>query len=98
MQSSIARHPRAFAILPLIALTLAGACSDTTPTGPVGLVLPNSAVFVSVATTGTNLDPDGYALTVLVGADTAKHVQVLPNDAVEFAGLALRDYAIILSG
>ncbi|MEO6923579.1 MAG: hypothetical protein ABI142_07125 [Bryocella sp.] len=68
------------------------------PAGPVGPVLPNAAVFVSVVTTGTNLDPKGYALTVLVGADTAKHVQVLPNDAVEFGGLALRDYAIILSG
>ena len=95
MQSSIARDLRARAILLLIALVLAGACSDTTPTGPVVL---NSAAFVSVVTTGTNFDSDGYVLSVDNFVQTPTQVQVHPNDSVEIKGLPFHEQAITLSG
>lgn len=96
MQSSIGRHLEAWAMLPLVALTLFGACSDSTPTGPVGPVLVNSAAFVSVVTTGTNLDSDGYVLSVEFGA--VKPTQVHANDSVEFKGLEFHEQSVTLSG
>src|SRR5881394_1219506 len=49
---------------------------------------------VSASTTGSNLDPDGYTVTVDGGANQA----VATNGSVTFAGLTAGSHSVVLSG
>lgn len=83
MQSFIG-HSRLDTIPVLLALGLAAACGDST--SPARPESPRGSIHVSIATTGTDLDPDGYVLVV----DSTSH-PVGINDAVDVGGLSLGD-------
>lgn len=80
-----------------IALLLGAACRDSAgPTTPrTGLIpLPLSTLSVSVSTSGTNIDGDGY--TVSVDCCASQHIDV--NGQVIFALLPLGNHTVLLSG
>src|SRR2546426_442345 len=55
---------------------------------------PTGNLTVSTSTTGSNLDPDGYALTLDGGTDRA----IPTNGSVTFTGLPAGSHTVVLSG
>jgi len=86
MQSSVG-YCRIGAIPLLLALALGAGCGDSTSPDPYAKAAPPSAppaidvLHVSLATTGVDLDPDGYSL--VVDNDTRQSVRI--NDTVDVA-------------
>ena len=70
-----------------VLLALAVACSDP-------LIVRIGDVRLSVATTGADLDPDGYAIALDGGAGLA----VAVNDTRMLPGLAAGSHSFLLSG
>jgi hypothetical protein len=55
---------------------------------------PTGDLTVTTTTTGSNLDPDGYTVTV----DNAASQPIPTNGSVTFPGLATGDHSVLLSG
>lgn len=80
----------AFAALP--ALGLSACVSNADPTGPDNPIERQGSVQISVSTTGTNLDPDGYNLYI----DEGRTAEVGINGSAVFTGLAARGWQVEL--
>jgi hypothetical protein len=78
-------------LLPLVAAF--GCIGGGDITLPEERQTPPGSAEVSVATTGVNLDPDGYEVTI--DESRSQHVDV--NGSVVFTGLAPRDYQVVLA-
>src|SRR5687768_13321470 len=87
-----ATHAAQLAAFVGLAATLATACSD----GPSGLVtaLTTGAVRATMTTSGAELDPDGYTVTVDSGVTLAVGV----NASVTFADLQAGEHVLWLDG
>jgi Tol biopolymer transport system component len=83
-----ARKLAAFAAL----LLMAAGCNDSTSTGPQGPV--TGALRVAVATTGVDLDPHGYSVSIDSGAGVAVGV----NGTVVFSTLSAGSHSVTLYG
>jgi len=79
------------ALLAGAALLLATACGgdDGSPSGP-----DDGSIAVSVSTTGSDLDPDGYVLSMAGESDRAIGV----NGSTTFSGIATGQHQVQLSG
>src|SRR5260370_25920725 len=75
------------AAVSLLLLTLAAACRDIP--GPV-----SGDLQVTVTTTGTDLDPDGYA----IGLDSATARPIAINETMTLTGLGTGSDTLVLSG
>lgn len=98
MQSPTSRFIRMCSVVALGALALTSACSDA-PLAPKQMEsytppVPNSSVFVTVATTGEDPDTDGYVLSVGDRPDIAVH----SNDSIQLKGLPFGRRTARLSG
>src|SRR5207237_5466625 len=60
----------------------------------VSCTAPTGNLTVSTSTSGSNLDPDGYTVTVDGGASQA----VGTNGSVTFSGLSAASHTVVLSG
>src|SRR5947208_12624514 len=78
-------------------LLVATACKDSQGPKPNALLdpLPGLATLaVSTSTTGSNLDPDGYTVTV----DGSTSQSIGTNGLATFVGLAVGNHTVLLSG
>jgi len=82
-------------LLAAATLTVGGACRDATapPPNPDLIPLPLSTLAVTTSTTGTDVDPDGYTVTV----DGASSQHVAPNGSVLFLLLPVGNHTVLLS-
>src|SRR3989442_12399510 len=82
------------------AAALAGpACNDSQGPQPDAALLPLplpglATLAVSTSTSGSNLDPDGYTVTV----DGGRSQSIGANGVATFVGLAAGDHTVLLSG
>jgi hypothetical protein len=83
---------RSVQLLPPLIIVLAGSCSDD----PKNLNDPASTaeIQVNLSTSGQDLDPDGY--TVTVEGSNSQSIGI--NDQVTFSGLAPGDHQVELTG
>ena len=77
--------------LPTLIATLVvlSACTESVPTG-----VPGGTLDVTVSTTGSIIDGDGYVVTL----DGSQSLSVLVNGSVRFLGVPVGDHEVELQG
>ena len=77
-----------------VSTTFVVTCSASPPPPPPPPPPSTGDLAVSTSTTGSNLDPDGYTVTVDGGANQA----IATNGSVTYTGLAAGSHTVALSG
>lgn len=78
------------ALAVLLALGWLGACSDNPPSGPG----QSAAIRITTLTSGTDMDVDGYAVSV----DGSAALPLTPNGVVSMSGIDPGEHAVQLDG